>query len=66
MYLGMCKDIESEMGVVESIDSIDCLVRKDSKLSLWKAKYSKSEYEVFWAIGFDRETLKVQDVLVHW
>ena len=66
MYLGMCKDIEDEMGDLKSIALIECLVRENSKFSLWKVKYSKSEYEVFWAVGFDRETLKVQDVLVHW
>jgi hypothetical protein len=66
MYLDMCRDIENEMGALESIESIDCLPRNESKLTLWKAKYSKSDIKVFWAIGFDSETLKVQDVLVQW
>lgn len=66
MYLGMCADIEKEMGLLVSVEPIDCLMRKDSKFTLWKAKYSMNEYEVFWAIGFDRKTLKVQDVLVQW
>lgn len=66
MYLGMCRDIENEMGALESIESIDCLPRNESKLTLWKAKYRKSDIKVFWAIGFDSETLKVQDVLVQW
>ncbi|SFG47682.1 hypothetical protein SAMN05216175_107108 [Neptunomonas qingdaonensis] len=66
MYINMCTDIENEMGVLEGIEPIECLMRKDSKFTLCKAKYTKSEYKVFWAIGFDRETLKVQDVSVQW
>ena len=66
MYLDMCKDIEQELGVIDSIEFIDCLLRKSSKLTLWKVKYRKSEDEVFWAIGFDLETVKVQDVLINW
>ena len=66
MYLDMCADIENEMGMLVSVEPIDCLMRKNSKFTLWKKKYSKSEYEVFWAIGFDRTTLKIQDVTVQW
>ncbi|OUS26098.1 hypothetical protein A9Q99_19165 [Gammaproteobacteria bacterium 45_16_T64] len=66
MYLDMCRDLDSVMGELISIMLIDCLVRKDSKLSLWKVKYSKSDDEVFWAVGFDRESLKVNDILVQW
>ncbi|WP_299195570.1 hypothetical protein [uncultured Amphritea sp.] len=66
MYIQMCSDIENEMGDIESIDPIDVLMRADSKLTLWKVKYSKSDFMAFWAIGFDLETSKVQDVLVQW
>lgn len=65
-YVGMCSEIDDVLGVLGSIELIDCLVRKESKLSLWKVKYSKFEDEVFWAIGYDRANLKVQDVLVQW
>jgi len=66
MYLDMCADIDSEMGELETLEPIECLMRVDSKFTLWKAKYSKSDFHVFWAIGFDIQTLKVQDVLVQW
>lgn len=66
MYLQMCADIEREMGELEGVEPIECLMRADSKFTLWKAKYSKSDFSVFWAIGFDLESLKVQDVLVQW
>lgn len=66
MYLGMCKEIDTVLGQLISIEPIDCLVRKASKLSLWKVRYSKTEDEVFWAIGIDRASQKVQDVLVQW
>ena len=66
MYVEMCNDIDNEMGEVESIDPIECLMRADSKFTLWKVKYSKSEFFAFWAIGFDLETFKIQDVLVQW
>jgi len=66
MYMQMCSDIENEMGDIESIEPIEVLMRADSKFTLWKAKYSKSNFMVFWAIGFDLETSKVQDVLVQW
>jgi len=66
MYMQICSDIESKMGDIECIEPIDVLMRLDSKLTLWKVKYSKSEFKAFWAIGFDLETLKIQDVLVQW
>ncbi|MDG5499359.1 hypothetical protein [Marinobacter sp. BGYM27] len=66
MYMKMCDDIEKEMGDIESIESIDTLMRADSKFTLWKVKYSKSNFKAFWAIGFDLDTSKIQDVLVQW
>jgi hypothetical protein len=66
MYVASCKDIQQELGVVTSIEFIDALTRADSQLTLWRAKYSSSEDEVLWAIGFDSETHKVKDVLVNW
>jgi len=65
-YLESCKEIRHQLGEVASINFIDCLQREDSQLSLWRVKYTLSEDEVFWAIGFDRETHKVKDVLVNW
>lgn len=66
MYLDLCADLENENGELESIELIECLPRGDSKLTLWKAKYSKNEYYVFWAFGFDLEQLKVREILVQW
>ncbi len=66
MYNEMCEDIKRELGIVSHIKFIDSLNRKDSQLSLWKVNYISSEYEVFWGIGFDRETHKVIDVHVDW
>lgn len=66
MYQDMCADIKREKGELQSITPIECLLRESSKFTLWKAKYSKSDYLVFWAIGFDSETLTVQDVFVQW
>lgn len=66
VYLDMCRDIENGMGALESNESIDCLPRNESKLTFCKEKYRKSDINVFWAIGFDSETLKTQDVLVQW
>lgn len=65
-YLGLCREIDDVLGAIVSINLIDCLERKDNKLTLWKVKYSNNEDEVFWAIGDDRDSLKVQDVLVQW
>lgn len=66
MYIKMCDDIERDMGDIESIEPIDVLVRHDSKLTLWKVKYRKSEFKAFWGISFDSNTLKIQDVMVQW
>lgn len=66
MYNRACGDILQQLGEVTHIEFIDGLQRKDSQLSLWKARYTHSEDEVFWAIGFDRETHKVREVLVSW
>lgn len=66
MYMEMCNDIENEMGSIVSIQPIDVLMRVDSKFTLWKVKYSNSEFMAFWAIGFDLETSKVKDVLIQW
>jgi hypothetical protein len=66
MYIKMCDDIERDMGDIESIEPIDVLVRYDSKLTLWKVKYRKSEFKAFWGISFDSKTLKIQDVMVQW
>jgi len=66
MYVQMCNDIKSEMGDIESIEPIDVLMRLESKLTLWKVKYSKSDFMAFWSISFDLKTLEVQDVLVQW
>lgn len=65
-YVDICKKIEAEIGVVISIQALNYIMRKDSKLTLWKAKYTHSEDEVFWAIGFDLQTNKIRDVLVNW
>lgn len=65
-YIAACENIKQELGVVNSIEFIDCLRRSDSHLTLWKAKYSLSEDEVCWIIGFQSETHKVKDILVHW
>jgi hypothetical protein len=66
MYIEACEDIRQELGLVNRIEYIDCLKRKNSQLTLWKAIYTSSEDEVFWGIGFDRETLKVKDVQINW
>jgi hypothetical protein len=66
MYFQMCNDILSEMGDIECIEPIDDLMRLDSKLTLWKVKYSKSDFKAFWGIGIDPATLKIEDVLVQW
>ena len=66
MYKEMCEDIRQEQGVLSRIEFIDCLKRKDSHLTLWKVNYTSSDDDVFWGIGFDRETLKVKDVHVDW
>jgi hypothetical protein len=65
-YLESCESIRHELGFLSSIAFIDRLERADSRLTLWKAKYSASEDEVFWAIGLDSATYKVKDVLVNW
>lgn len=65
-YFASCESIRHELGVLSSIEFIDCLKRADSQLTLWKVKYSSTEDEVFWAIGFDSETHKVKDVLMNW
>lgn len=65
-YLAACDEIAKELGVVEGIALIDCLQRQDSQLTLWKANYSKTNDEVFWAVGFDHESGKVKDVLINW
>lgn len=65
-YIASCDSIQHELGTLSSIRFIDCLKRADSQLTLWKAKYSSSEDEVFWAIGFDSETHKIKDILVNW
>ncbi|MGC3872817.1 hypothetical protein ACPF7Z_06040 [Halomonas sp. GXIMD04776] len=65
-YIASCESIRHELGVLSSLEFIDCLRRSDSQLTLWKAKYSSSEDEILWAIGFDPETHKVKDVLVNW
>lgn len=66
VYMAACDNIKRELGALESIEFIDCLSRSHSQLTLWKAKYSSSEDEVFWAIGFDREEHKVGNILVNW
>ena len=65
-YLSMCQDLEDEMGDIEQIQLIDVLIRSDSKLTLWKVKYVKSDFLVFWGISFDPKSLNVDDVMVHW
>ena len=65
-YVASCESIRNELGFLEGIEFIDCLRRADSQLSLWKAKYSGSEDEVFWAIGIEYATQKVKEVLVNW
>ena len=52
--------------ILSRIFFIDCLMRKDSDLTLWKVNYTPSEDDVFWGISIDRETLKVKDVHVDW
>ena len=66
MYMQICSYIESEMGEIERIEPIDVLMRLDSKFTLWKVKYSKSDFKAFWAIGLDSKTLKIKDVLAQW
>ena len=66
MYNEMCEDISTELGHLSGIEFIDCLQRRNSRLSLWKASYASSDDEVFWGIAFDHETLKVTDVHVDW
>lgn len=65
-YIASCESIQHELGFLSSLEFIDCFRKSDSQLTLWKAKYSSSEDEVLWAIGFDSETHKVKDVLVNW
>jgi hypothetical protein len=65
-YISSCESIQHELGELSEVEFIDCLRRAGSQLTLWKAKYSASEDEVFWAVGFDAATHKVKDVLVNW
>ncbi|ERS83758.1 hypothetical protein Q672_19895 [Marinobacter sp. EVN1] len=65
-YIASCESIQNELGELSKVEFIDCLWRAGSQLTLWKAKYSASEDEVFWAVGFDSATHKVKDVLVNW
>jgi hypothetical protein len=62
----MCQDLENEMGGIKQIQLIDVLMRADSKLTLWKVKYAKSDFLAFWGISFDPLSLKVADVMVQW
>lgn len=64
-YIGSCESIQHELGELSEVEFIDCLRRAGSRLTLWKAKYSASDDEVFWAVGFDSATHKVKDVLVN-
>jgi len=66
MYIEMCDDITQDQGLLSRIEFIDVLKRKGSHLTLWKVRYSATEDEVFWGIGFDDETLKIKDVHINW
>ncbi len=65
-YLDMCEDILRERGLLEHIEYIDCLERKESYLTLWKVLYTSDDDEVFWSIGFDRTTHKVLGININW
>ena len=49
----MCDAVEKEIGPFESLEYINTLKRKNTHLTLWKAKYSNSDDEVLWQIIFD-------------
>lgn len=66
MYRELCAELERENGELVSIELIESLPRDNSKFTLWKAKYSKNKYHVFWAFGFDLEQLKVREILAQW
>ena len=58
--------IRNEIGSFISLDYISTLNRRTSYLTLWKAKYSKSNDEVLWQIIFDSESNKIKLLHINW
>ena len=63
-YEEVCNAIERELGANLSVDHI-IDSRKSSVYSLWKARYSKCDYEVLWHIYVDNDG-KICAMAVDW
>ena len=65
-YLEVCEDINRNVGVFCKMSFIDKLSQGEKVLTLWKAKYSNSDSEVFWSICFDNSFSQVLGLHVEW
>lgn len=65
-YLSVCEVIEHNIGTAIDIVFMDKLERKEKALTLWKVKYSNTEDDVLWTIGFDPGLHSIIDMNVNW